>query len=98
MELHMWNPEKIHILEASRVIFETVITGVVFLVEMLNYENKKNIKINNKRDYQEGLVGTLTEGWVIWAVDWCLTGEFWVELTDIFSWLLEISNKGGKYE
>lgn len=34
--------------------------------------------------YQEGLIGTLTEGRVIGAINWCLTGELRVKLTHIF--------------
>lgn len=40
------------------------------------------------RSYQEGLIRTLTEGRVIRAVDWRLTGELRVKLTHVFSWLL----------
>lgn len=46
------------------------------------------------RCYQEGLIGTLAEGWVVWTVDRCLTGELRVKLTHVFSWLLHRQTKG----
>ena len=39
--------------------------------------------------YQEGLIGTLTEGGVVWTVHWGLTGKLGVELTHVFSGLLQ---------
>lgn len=41
------------------------------------------------KSYQEGLIGTLAEGRVIRAIDWRLTGELWVKLTHVVSWLLQ---------
>lgn len=53
-----------------------------------NEQNKQKMGKCSRRSYQEGLIGTLAEGRVIRAVDWCLTGELRVKLTHVFSWLL----------
>ena len=39
--------------------------------------------------YQKGLIGTLTEGGVVWTVHWGLTGKLGVELTHVFGGLLQ---------
>lgn len=46
------------------------------------------------RSYQEGLIGALTEGRVIRAIDGRLTGELWVKLTHVVSRLLRRQNRG----
>lgn len=46
------------------------------------------------RSYQEGLIGALTEGRVIRAIDGRLTGELWVKLTHVVSRLLRRQKRG----
>lgn len=44
------------------------------VIKILNINSKLKSGCS-QRSYQEGLICTLTEGGVVWAVNWRLTGE-----------------------